>query len=144
MPDAAIELYPGAEANAFATMMAELIRANLEDHPRKLSAFAGMRGRVALIAEDANATVTLFFKGGKLTVHSGLYGVPDLVVRGPSEALIDLSRVPPHAQLRSLPDLRSSVAQSLGRALLERKLRIGGLLAHAALALKLARVLSIY
>lgn len=139
-----IELYPGAEDSAFAAMMAELIRSNLEDHPDKLRDFRGMRGRVALIAEDADATITLRFQAGKLSVHVGLFGVPDLVVRGSSEALIDLSRVPSHPRLSFLPDFRSSVAQSLGRALFERKLRISGLRSHVVLGFRLSRVLSIY
>jgi hypothetical protein len=139
-----IELYPGAEHSAFAAMIAELIRSNLEDRPEKLRAFRAMRGRVALIAEDAGATITLHFQRGKLSVHPDLFGVPELVVRGSSEALIDLSRVPHHPRFGFLPDFRSAVAQSLGRALFERKLRITGLTAHVTLALSLARVLSIY
>lgn len=139
-----IELYPGAEASAFAAMMAELIRSNLEDRPEKMHAFRAMRGRVALVAEDAGVTITLYFRAGRLSVHPGLHGIPDLVVRGSSEALIDLSRVPNHPRLRFLPDFGSAVVQSLGRALIERKLRIGGLASHAALGMKLARVLSIY
>lgn len=144
MSVAAIEIYPGAEQSAFAAMMAELIRTNLEDHPEKVRDFQRMRGRVALIAEDADTSITLHFQGGKLSVHPGLFGVPELVVRGPSEALIDLSRVPPHPRARFLPDLQSSAARSLGRALFERKLRIGGLASNVLLAFKLSRVLSIY
>jgi hypothetical protein len=144
MTGPAIELFPGAEQSAFAAMMSELIRSNLEDRPEKMRDFCAMRGRVALVAEDAEATITLHFQAGKLSVHPGLHGVPDLLVRGSSEALIDLSRVPHHPRLSFLPDLRSAVAKSLGRALFERKLRIGGLASSASLALKLARVLSIY
>jgi hypothetical protein len=140
---AAIELRQGAEQNAFAVMMAELIRANLQDHPDKLVEFSAMRGRVALIAEDAKTSTTLLFRAGSLHVYGGLFGVPDLAVRGPSAALIDLSRLPSHPRLRFLPDLRSDVAHSLARALIERKLRISGLASHARLALRLARVLSI-
>jgi len=139
-----IELYPGAEQHAFAAMMAELIRSNIEDRPEKLRDFRTMRGRVALVAEDAGATITLHFQAGKLSVHPGLHGVPDVVVRGSSESLIDLSRIPNHPRLPFLPDFRSSVAEKLGRALFERKLRISGLASHLALGLKLSRVLSIY
>lgn len=140
----AIELSQGADESAFAIMMAELIRANLADHPAKSADFQAMYGRVALVAEDADTTITLFFRGDRLSVHAGLFGIPDLVVRGSSEALIDLSRVPNHPRFSFLPDFRSSVARSLARALVQRKLRIRGLTDHPGLALRLSRVLSIY
>src|ERR1700712_792570 len=104
MPDAPeIELSDGAEESAFAIMMAELIRANLIDHPEKGADFRAMRGRIALVAEDAETTITLRFQSGKLTVHAGLFGIPDLVVRGSSESLIDLSRLPNHPRFAFLP-----------------------------------------
>lgn len=140
---ASIELASDAEGNAFAAMMAELIRQNAADHPDKLRTLASMRGRVTLIAVDAASTVTLHFGRGRLTVHGGLFGVPDLVVRGTSEALIDLSRIPKHPRLRFLPDLRAPAARSIARALVARELRIGGLRSHPRLALKLAHVLAI-
>jgi hypothetical protein len=139
-----VELAEGAEQSAFAQMMAELIRQNLADHPHKQRDFARMRGRVALIATDAQITITLRFQAGSLKVHSGYHGIPDLIVRGPSAALIDLSRLPPHPTLRFLPDFRSDVAHSLARALFERKLRIGGLTSHPRLAYGLSQVLSIH
>jgi hypothetical protein len=139
-----IELASSAEDSAFAAMMAELIRQNLSDHPHKRGDFAAMRGRVALVAEDAEQTITLHFRGGKLRVHEGLFGIPDLVVRGSSENLIDLSRLPPHPRFKFLPDVRSDVARSLARALLSRKLRIAGLGSHLVLAHRLSNVLSIH
>jgi len=139
-----IELSADAEQSAFASMIAELIRSNLADHPEKQRDFAGMRGRAALVAEDIDAAITLHFQTGHLRVHAGLYGIPDVMVRGSSEALIDLSRVPPHPRLRFLPDPRSPVARSLARQLVRRELRITGLTAHALFGLRLTRVLSSY
>ncbi len=142
--DPTIELFPGAEDLPFATIMVDLIRANLADHPHKRRDFAAMHGRVALVAEDVGLSITLRFQRGRLSVHRGLHGIPDLVVRGPSSALIDLSRLPPHPRLKFLPDFRSDVARALALALRERSLRIHGLLGHGALSLRFARVLSIY
>lgn len=138
------ELYPGAADHAFASMMVELLRSNLRDHPGKLRDFAAMQGRVALVADDADTAVTLCFRRGKLTVYAGMHGVPDLVVRGPSEALIDLSRIPPLAAAPQLPDPRSEVTRSLARALYERRLTFSGIARHLGLGLRLSRVLSIY
>jgi hypothetical protein len=103
-----------------------------------------MVGRVALVAEDAQTAATLRFRAGKLSVYPGLYGIPDLVVRGPSEAMLDLSRLPMFPRLPFLPDPRSDVTRSLARALVERRLRIYGLLENLGLGLRLGRVLSIY
>jgi len=139
-----IEFFPGAEELAFATIMVDLLRTNLADHPQKRRDFDAMRGRVALVAEDADLAITLRFQRGRLSVHRGLHGIPDLVVRGPSSALIDLSRLPPHPRVKFLPDLRSDVARALGAALRERSLRIHGLFGNVGLGLRFARVLSIY
>lgn len=138
-----IELFPGGEQSAFAGMMAELIRANLIDHPEKMRDFRAMRGRVALIADDAESAATLCFDRGKLSVYPGLYGIPDVTIRGTSTELIDLSRLPLHPRLRFLPDFRSPVAHSLARALYDGRLRIRGILRHAGLGLRLSRVFSI-
>lgn len=140
----AIELFPGAEDLPFATIMVDLIRANLADHPQKRRDFAGMHGRIALVAEDAGLSITLRFQGGRLSVHRGLHGIPDIVVRGSSVSLIDLSRLPPHPRFKFLPDFGSDVARALAVALRERSLRIYGLLGHGGLGLRFARVLSIY
>lgn len=144
MPDPVIEVFPGGPESAFAAMMAELIRTNLADRPEKARDFTKMYGRVALIAEDAQTAATLRFRGGKLSAYPGLFGIPDLVVRGPSEALLDMSRLPMHPKLPFLPDPRADVTRSLARALVERRLRIYGLLENLGLGLRLGRVLSIY
>jgi hypothetical protein len=139
-----IEFFPGAEDLAFATIMVDLIRTNLSDQPGKREDFAAMRGRVALVAEDVGLAITLRFRDGRLSVHRGLHGIPDLVVRGPSSALIDLSRLPPHPRFGFLPDFGSDVARALAKALRERSLQIHGLFGNGPLCLRFARVLSIY
>lgn len=138
------ELYPGASDHPFASMMVELLRTNLRDHPHKARDFSAMQGRVALVAEDVDSAVTLRFQRGKVTVYAGLHGVPDLLVRGPSDVLIDLSRVPPLGKLPQLPDPRSEVTRSLARALYTKRLTVSGIRRHPALGLRLSRIMSIY
>jgi hypothetical protein len=139
-----IELYPGAEESPFASMMVTLIRQNLADHADKLAAFARMRGRVALVAQDLDAAVTLRFENGKLRVHNGIFGIPDLVIRGSSDALVDLTRMPPHPRARHFPDLRSDPARALAKAFRAGQIRVHGLIAHASLALRFSQVMSVY
>jgi hypothetical protein len=138
------ELYPGVPEYGFAAMMVELVRTNLQDRPQKTRDFAAMKGRVALVAEDADTAVTLIFMRGKLRVHAGVHGVPDLVIRGSSEALIDLSRIPPLRRLPALPDPRSEITRSLARAVLDKRLTVMGGVRRPGLLLRLARILSIY
>ena len=57
-----IELAPGAENNAFATMLADLVRQNLESKPHKKKDFDALAGTVALIADDV-----LYFKVDDVT-----------------------------------------------------------------------------
>lgn len=139
-----IELYPGADSDPFVSMMVQLLRQNLLDHAQKLAEFVQMRGRVALVAEDIDAAVTLCFDQGKLRVHKGVHGIPDLVVRGHSDALVDLSRIPPDARLRFLPDVRAEATRSVLRAFRDKRLQIFGGLSHPALMLRLSHVLSVY
>ena len=143
-PAPGLELYPGVSEHGFASMMAELLRSNLHDHPHKLRDFAAMRGRVALVAEDAETAVTLVFMGGRLRVHPDVYGVPDLTIRGSSEALVDLSRIPPLERMPALPDPRSEIVRSLARAFREKRLTVQGGMRRPGLLLRLGRVLSIY
>jgi len=144
MAEPVIELYPGADENAFASMMVELVRQNLLDHASKRSDFAHMRGRVALVAEDIDSAVSLHFAHGKLRVHRGVHGIPELVLRGTTDALVDLSRMPPDPKLSFLPDFRADATRSVVRAFRERRLQLFGALSHPLLTLRLSRVLSIY
>lgn len=139
-----IELYPGADSDPFTSMMVQLLRQNVLDHAQKLADFVRMRGRVALVAEDIDAAVTLCFDHGKLRVHRGVHGIPDLVLRGHSDALVDLSRIPPDGRVRFLPDLRSDAARSVFRAFRDKRLQLFGALSHPALMLRLSHVLSVY
>jgi hypothetical protein len=98
MDSPAISLAPGAEKNAFATMLADLVRQNLESKPHKTKDFDALaRGKgvsIALVADDAEVALTLEFRGGRLVLHDGIKGVPDVAVRGTADAIMALSNVP--------------------------------------------------
>lgn len=89
-----IELAPGAENNGFATMLADLVRQNLEAKPHKVRDFQAITGSVAIVAEDAEVALTLVFRHGQLVVHDGIQGVPDVTVRGSSDVIMAMSNVP--------------------------------------------------
>lgn len=144
MASPVIEMFPGAEEHPFTAMMVQLLQQNMLDHPSKLSDFAHMRGRVTLVAEDIDAAVTLRFDHGKLSVHRGVHGIPDVVLRGTSDALVDLSRIPPDPRFGFLPDVRSEATRAVVKAFREKRLRVFGAASHPNLTVRLSRVLSIY
>lgn len=142
MSEPAIELAPGAEDNGFATMLAELIRQNVDDHPEKKRDLARLVGRVALVAEDSGISVTLRFDGGRLTVHDGIWGIPDVTIRAPGEDLMKMSLVELRGRLR-LPDPRGENTREVMRAQREGRVRIYGMWPNLPLLVRLTRVMSV-
>ena len=141
-----ISLAPGAEKNAFATMLADLVRQNLESKPHKRKDFDHLEGAVALVADDAEVAVTLDFARGSLVVHDGIKGVPDVTVRGTSDAIMALSNVPLTRPLAlPLPTDRAAldVMREMVRATRTGDLRVHGLFRHFAMISKLTRVMSV-
>lgn len=141
-----IQLAPGAEENAFATMLADLVRQNLESKPHKKKDFEALDGTVALVADDADVALTLEFRRGRLVLHDGIKGVPDVAVRGSSEAIMSMSNIPLTRPLAlPIPTDRSSLdlLRSMIRATRTGELRIFGMLGNVGLLNRLTRVMSV-
>jgi len=145
-----ISLAPGAENNAFATMLADLVRQNLDSKPHKKKDFARLataRGvTIALVADDAEVALTLEFRDGRLVLHDGIKGVPDVAVRGSADAIMALSNVPLTRPLAlPIPMDRSSldVMVEMIRATRSGELKILGMLGNFGVLSKLTRVMSV-
>lgn len=136
-----IELAPGAGENGLAIMMATMMSQNLADHPDRRAAFDRMVGRVAIVAEDADVALTMELSGGRVVVHDGIVGIPDLTIRGSSEVIADMSRM--ESGRFGLPDPRGEVNRTMVAALREKKLRIYGLPAALPLLARFGKVLAI-
>lgn len=136
----AIELAPGADENGLATMLATLMAQNLADHPERASAIARLRGRVAIVAEDAGVALTIELARGRVVMHDGIVGIPDLTIRGGFEQIGDMSRM---ESIGALPDPRGPVNRAMARAVREKKLRIFGLPWSARLLLGIGEVLAV-
>jgi hypothetical protein len=150
--EAAVELAPGAEESAFATMLADLVRQNLASKPHKRKDFDALDGTVALVADDAEVALTLEFRRGRgrrpgrLVVHAGIFGIPDVAVRGSADAIMALSNVPltrPFALPVPTDRAAVEVLREMVRATRTGELRIYGLLGHLGLLSKLTRVMSV-
>lgn len=138
-----IELAPGAENNGLAAMMSSLILQNLNDKPEKRADFAKLRGRVAIVAEDAGVSLTMVFAGNMLTVHDGIVGVPDVTVRANSDDIIQLSLVE-LTRLFALPNLRGEAMRQIMDKSRRGDVRVFGGLLHLPLVLRLTRLMSIH
>ena len=145
MPDA-IVLAPGAEENPFASMLADLVRQNLESKPHKMADFDALVGNVALVADDADTALTLSFNRGKLTVHGGIHGIPDVTVRGSSDSILAMSNVPltrPFALPIPTDRTALEVVRGMLRATRTGELKIYGMFGNFGLLSKLTRVMSV-
>jgi hypothetical protein len=152
-----IGLAAGAEENGLAIMLGDLVRQNLEAKPKKKVDFDALEGRVAIVADDADVALTLVFEkardGGSgstttLTIHDGIVGIPDVTIRGPSDAILALSNMPLATPL-GLPFPSPGDAEGLktfldlSRQMRQGKLHFYGMLLHVPLVMKLTRVMSV-
>jgi len=138
----AIHLAPGASANGLATMLAGLVRQNIDDNTMKRKAFFGIRGRVAIRAVDIDVALTLVFGDGRLTVHDGVVGVPDVVVLAESEEITYLSLVEIEPRT-GLPDPRGENTRHVLKATRSGSIDVRGAASHALLMLRLTQVMSV-
>jgi hypothetical protein len=145
-----ISLAAGAEHNAFATMLADLVRQNLDSKPHKKKDFAALaRGKgatIALVADDAEVALTLEFRDGDLVLHDGIRGVPDVAVRGSADAIMALSNVPltrpfalPIPTDRSALDVLVQMVKATGTG----ELKVLGMLGNFRVLSRLTRVMSV-
>ena len=145
-----ISLAPGAENNAFATMLADLVRQNLESKPHKTKDFRALaRGRgvtIALVADDAEVALTLEFRDGRLVLHDGIRGVPDVAVRGTADQIMAMSNVPLTRPLAlPIPTDRPAldVLVEMVRATRSGELKVLGMLGNFRVLSRLTRVMSV-
>jgi hypothetical protein len=150
MSTLSISLGPGAENNAFASMLGDLVRQNLDSKPHKKKDFAWLaRGKgvsIALVADDAEVALTLAFRDGALVLHDGIKGVPDVAVRGSSDMLMALSNVPLTRPLAlPIPTDRPAldVLTSMVRATRAGELEVLGMFGNLQVLSRLTRVMSV-
>ena len=131
-------------------MLRDLVRQNLEAKPHKSGDFEALRGSVAIVADDADVALTMRFeRGGKLRIFDGIVGIPDVTIRGPSEAVLALSNMPLATRLGlPIPNPRDreavkTVQQVMG-AMREGKLHVYGMAFHLPLVMRLTKVMSIH
>lgn len=143
-----------AADNGLAMMMQGLLAENLTADDGKRRDFEAMSSTFAIVAPDAEVTVTLAFGHGRCTIYDGLRHEPDLVITADSGKIPELSLIPFRYGVPWIVDAagQQQVKQLL-LAFWKREIRIDGFLklpptpfktAKAALDLiRLTRILSV-
>jgi hypothetical protein len=145
-----ISLAPGAESNAFATMLCDLVKQNLESKPHKAKDFHALaRGRgatIALVADDAEVALTLEFRDDKLVLYDGIKGVPDVAVRGSADSNMALSNITLTRPLAlPIPTDRTAldVLVAMVKATRTGELKVHGMIGNFGVLSRLTRVMSV-
>jgi len=138
MPE--INLAPGAEEAGLPAMMAEMIRANLENKPERIKDFNALYGNIYIRAEDAEVDMTMAFKGGSLTVHSGQVGTPMISIATDATTLLDLANI----NIKfGMPYYFDEMGMNVFKKLLSRELKLKGMFTHPIALTRLTKIMSV-
>jgi hypothetical protein len=130
--------YLDAEPNGLAAMIGGLIEGNLTQHPERERLLKP--AIIAIAAPDADVSLTICLRPGKVIVANGVRAKPELFVRAPSETLIELSSVP----LRfGLPDSMTREGREVNRKLLRGEIKVKGMWVHLGKLSRLNKLLSV-
>lgn len=130
--------YADPEPNGLATLLGNLIEANLSRHPDRERLLGGLLFDITAL--DAGVSVSVALEGGRVRIANGRSeGAADVHVRTDSRSLLLLCSAP----LRlGLPDPLSKAGRQVYRGLARREIRIAGLFRLAKLA-RVSRLLSV-
>jgi hypothetical protein len=87
-----VDIVPLAESSTLARYYADRIRQNLGDRSNHRR-FLALKSTIFLVDFDSGDAITLRFDHGRLTLHDGTIGVPNVTFGGPLHALLGLDRV---------------------------------------------------
>jgi hypothetical protein len=135
-----IRLAAGAEEVGLAVMLADLIRQNLEQNPRKEPDFGKLDAVIAVEVPDVEVAVTLEFLRGSLVVHGGLADSPQLLIQAGARNLLALPLVRIWARM---PNILSSDSRILRNGLLSGEVKIRGMFRHPLKLLRFTRLISV-
>ena len=124
----------------FAGILADLLTANLTQHPEKQAVFRSMRGAVTIDLADIETAVTLVFDRGKLRIQSEVSACPDLLIRTASELVMDLNAL---RIVGGLPWYFDEAGRRVAAQLFTGRLKIKGMFGHLLLLTRLTKIMSV-
>jgi hypothetical protein len=138
--DVNIKLAPGADGNAMAVMLGDMIKTNISNNPGKLKDFNKLNGNIWLTATDAGVAMTLEFKKGSLMVHDGKYGKPIIQIATDSMTLMELANI---SIKFGLPYYFDETGLAVIKKLLKKELVIKGLITRTMPLTHLTKIMSV-
>jgi hypothetical protein len=138
--DVNIKLAPGAEENAMAGMLGDMIKTNITNNPGKVKDFNKLKGNIWLTATDAGVEMTLEFNKGSLIVHDGKYGKPMIQIATDSMTLMELANI---SIKFGLPYYFDETGLAVIKKLLKRELVIKGLITRTMPLTHLTKIMSV-
>ena len=126
------------EPNGLATMLADLLRANVLRHPHRTLLLRP--ASIGIRASDIGLSATIDLAPGKVKVSNGLAkGRLDVKVRSDGATLIELTTVP---LFMGLPNLFRSEGRAVAHKLSSGALKVDGLGRHPFVLMRLMKLLS--
>ena len=133
--------YADAEPSAFASMLGGLIEANCSSRAERKKDFDSLEARIGVFVTDIDEGVTLDFQKGHLVVHNGLEPKRDLTILAEADTVMNLSNL--RIGLFGMPVYYDEVGRGVASRLLQRRLRIDGLLGNLATLNTVTRIFSV-
>jgi len=137
-----IQIDESATEIGLASMLADLMKQNVEQNPAKKVDFDALKGSVYLDAKDAEVSITLVFNGGDAIIYGGKKGNPDISISTDSTTILDLSNA---KTFHGLPNLLDESGQAMLKKIFNGQLKISGmgLLTKPLLLVRMTKVLSV-
>ncbi len=130
---------PDAEPNGLASILADLIRANLDRSPGRRR-YLHRRASYAIGAHDIGLGVTLRLGDGTALLTNGAHPSAQVRVRTDAGTLLELSSAP---LLFGFPNALKPEGREILRKLRSGRLRVTGLFRHPGKLARLNRLLSV-
>jgi len=122
-------------------MLGGLIDANIASNPARRKDFDDLKARVGVWVTDIDEGVTLDFQGGALVVANGLKAKRDITIRTDADTVMNLSNL--RIGAFGMPVYYDEVGRGIAAKLLQRKLRIDGLIGNIATVNTVTRIFSV-
>jgi hypothetical protein len=135
-----VRLAPGTEDSGLAWMLAQLVRQNVAQNPRKRADFDRLNTTFRIEARDAGVVTTLAFSRGALTVHDGTGGEPKVRISADSKSVLELATF---RIFLGIPNVFGRAGRKLVRKLLTGSTRISGIPGNLGQLIRLTRLLSV-
>ena len=124
----------------FSSILADLLKSNLEQKPHKLKTFNNLCGLVAIEVTDIETTVYLIFSGGKVTIEKDIEEKPHITIRADSEKVMGLNFI---SIKLGLPYYFNKAGRTVIKQLISGQIKIKGMLLHPIILTRLTKVMSV-